>query len=422
MVDAGFYNLMVGLGESYFPAFALALGLGEGSSGLMATLPMLIGATIQIFTPWALRRVSSNRRWVVTGASIQALSVILLPLAAAVTGSLSAVLAFGFATFYWAGNMATAPAWNVWMEDVIPKQIRTRFFGGRGRISQFCLVIAFCSGGFALQWGREHHLLLPLFATIFVAAGLFRLVSASQLASQSEPRTTDGAYHWVSPLELFKSRKGSSGGSLVLFLLCVQVAAQISGPYFAPYMLAEKGYEYSAFTMMMGVTFLAKTIAMPYWGRLGQRIGAQKLLWVGAVMVVPISGLWMALSWFEAMSMHVDLPLPGGRIWSTTIGAQVLYITLIQIISGVAWSAFELATALMFFEGIPREKRGYLLNWYNWGNAAAMAAGSLIGVTVLKTLGETEGTYLFLFGLSSVARFAVVATFFVRRASAATTA
>lgn len=415
MIDAGFYNLMVGLGESYFPAFALALSLGEASSGLMATLPMLLGATLQIFTPWALRRVSSNRRWVVTGATIQAVSVILLPLAALASGSLTAVFAFGLATLYWAGNLATAPAWNVWMEDVIPKQIRTRFFGGRGRISQLCLVVAFCSGGLALQWGRQNDLLLPIFTAIFIAAGVFRLVSVGQLASQSEPRTTDGAYQWVSPWELFNSRGRSGGGSLVLFLLTLQTAVQISGPYFAPFLLSEKGYDYTSFMLMMGVTFLAKTVAMPYWGKVGQRIGAERLLWLGAAMVIPISGFWVALGWFESMAIPIELPLPGGRVWSTSIGSHVLFIAVVQIISGVVWSAFELAMALMFFEGIPREKRGYLLNWYNFGNAAAMAVGSLIGVSILKTLGETESTYLFLFGLSSVARLAVVGAFYLRR-------
>ena len=65
---------MVGLGESYVPAFALALGFGAVSASLLATLPMLAGAVIQLITPAAIRRLGSYRRWVVLCAQLQALS------------------------------------------------------------------------------------------------------------------------------------------------------------------------------------------------------------------------------------------------------------------------------------------------------------------------------------------------------------
>src|SRR5262245_19494775 len=74
------YNVMVGIGETYLPAFALALGLGEVVAGLMATLPMLAGAAMQLATPWAIRRVGSHRIWVVGCACAQAVSF--LPLMA----------------------------------------------------------------------------------------------------------------------------------------------------------------------------------------------------------------------------------------------------------------------------------------------------------------------------------------------------
>ena len=40
--DGVFFSLMVGLGETYLPAFALALGHGEVLAGLVATVPMLV--------------------------------------------------------------------------------------------------------------------------------------------------------------------------------------------------------------------------------------------------------------------------------------------------------------------------------------------------------------------------------------------
>jgi hypothetical protein len=67
--DGAFFSAMVGLGETYVPAFALAVGLGEVVAGLIATLPMLAGAVFQLVTPWAVRHLRSYRRWIVLCAS-----------------------------------------------------------------------------------------------------------------------------------------------------------------------------------------------------------------------------------------------------------------------------------------------------------------------------------------------------------------
>ena len=62
---------MVGLGETYIPAFVLAAGLGEVAAGLIATLPPLAGAVFQLVTPLAVRHLHSYRRWVVACAALQ---------------------------------------------------------------------------------------------------------------------------------------------------------------------------------------------------------------------------------------------------------------------------------------------------------------------------------------------------------------
>src|SRR5215510_3075952 len=57
--DAAAYSVMVGIGETYFAAFALALGTGETFAGLVATLPMLAGAALQLATPFCLKHARS---------------------------------------------------------------------------------------------------------------------------------------------------------------------------------------------------------------------------------------------------------------------------------------------------------------------------------------------------------------------------
>lgn len=59
---------MVGCGETYLPAFALAAGFGPVAAGLVATIPLLAGAIAQLITPLAVVRLGTNRGWVVACA------------------------------------------------------------------------------------------------------------------------------------------------------------------------------------------------------------------------------------------------------------------------------------------------------------------------------------------------------------------
>jgi hypothetical protein len=52
--DGTCYGLMVGLGETYLPAFVLAVGLGEVTAGLAASLPQLAGGIMQMISPCAV--------------------------------------------------------------------------------------------------------------------------------------------------------------------------------------------------------------------------------------------------------------------------------------------------------------------------------------------------------------------------------
>ena len=67
--DAFAWAVMTGCGEAYFVAFGLAAGLGEVTSGLLATVPLLIGAAVQMVSPWGIRRCGSLRTWIASNAA-----------------------------------------------------------------------------------------------------------------------------------------------------------------------------------------------------------------------------------------------------------------------------------------------------------------------------------------------------------------
>jgi MFS family permease len=392
MGDAGGFAAMVGIGETYIAAYALALGMGEVIAAMIVALPMLAGAYLQLSAPWVVGRFNSRRRFVVACATLQATSLLLLPLVA-FTGNWKGPLLFLGASLYWAGGLATAPVWNTWIEDIVPVQVRKRFFANRGRISQICMLAGFVLGGVLLQVGKgadaagAAHTIrweLAAFAALFLVAAVSRYVSAWCLSRQSEPSAGKLSDRRVGWREWRFRLRSDSGARLVLYLMLVQVAVQISGPYFTPFMLQDLHFTYLHYMLLIGMAFLAKVVTFPFWGRLSKRIGARGLLWVGGLTIVPIPAFCV-------------------------LGNNFYYLCAVQVFSGVSWAAYELALLLMFFDSIPRNERTSMLTIYNFGNAAALVIGFAIGWGVFEGLGKGHVAYLAVFGLSAAARLASTA-------------
>ena len=378
---------MVGLGEAYLPAFALAAGLGDIRSGMVATLPMLFGALVQLAAPRLISRCGSHRRWVVGCVICQGLSLLLLPLA--LWGKSTALwVIYGAATLYWATGLATGPAWNTWVETIVPPRLRARYFGRRSRISHAAVLLGFLAGGVALQGGKAAGWALPTFVGLFCVAAAFRFTSAKFLSMQREPRAgrlIDRRLKWS---EVATRLTGAQSGRLLAYLLTTQVAVQMAGPYFVPYMLSELHFSYLQFATLVALAFAGKFASLPLMGRLAERVGPHRLLVFCGLAIVPLSSLWL-------------------------VSDKFLFLAGLQFVAGAVWAGYELATLLMFFEAIPAEERTSLLTVYNLGNSAAMAAGTLLGAGLLMTMGEHREGFIVVFWLSSALR--LLPLFLLRR-------
>ena len=118
-------SVMVGVGEAYLPAFALALGHGDVTAGLVATVPMLAGALLQLASPAAVGVLDSHRRWIVLCAGLQALCFVPLVIAA-LAYQMDLAMLFLVASVYWGLGMSTVPAWTTWATSRVPSRRRRR--------------------------------------------------------------------------------------------------------------------------------------------------------------------------------------------------------------------------------------------------------------------------------------------------------
>ena len=400
MADGATFGVMVGVGESYLAAFALAIGLGEISAGLVSSVPLLVGGVLQLISLRAVGWLGSEKRWIVCCATLQAMSFFPLVIAA-LSGSLALVPLLMIASLYWAGGLASGPPWNTWMESIVPSRIRPRYFARRTRTSQLCTVIGLVGGGVALQWADNHGRVLLGFGSVFAVAALFRLWSVSWLMRHrvAERDWSATGRRQMSTLtatgqgqQKTERGEGGVGGTgrrwlaseitgmrLLSYLVAVQAMVQISGPYFAPYMLKQLQFSYTQYVTLLAIGFISKVIALSWWGRMKHRDGAKRLLWIGGVGIVPLSALWI-------------------------VSDNLYVLAVVQLLSGILWAAYELGFFLMFFETLPIAKRTRMLTYYNLASMLALCGGAFIGAAILQGLGGGQSAYWVLFATSSVGR------------------
>jgi MFS family permease len=385
--DAACAGVMVGTGETYLPAFVLAGGLGEVVAGLVASLPQLAGGITQLISPRGVRWLGSHRRWVVACAFIQAMAFVPLAIAAA-RGTISAWLALGAATLYWSAGLASNPPWNAWMGTIVPPTVRSRYFARRTRVQQATVLTGFLLSGAAIQFGATAHNALAGYSILFAMAVACRLGSVGCLASTGEPSPMPPNVRRIAfPVLLQRFSRGAEGQRL-WYLSLVQGAAYFAGPYFAPYMFRVLNLSYPEYVVLISTAYMAKVASLSLWGAVAARFGVRKLLWLGGIGIIPTAGLWLL----------------SDRFW---------YLIVVQLGSGAAWAAYELAVFLIYFNSVRAEERTSVLSLFNLATTTGMVVGALLGGGVLIAFGATRPVYYALFAGSSLLRVGTL--FFLRR-------
>jgi len=383
MIEGALFSLMIGLAETWFGAFYIAAGISTFSIGILATLPLLVGSLIQLATPWGIRRAGSYRVWSVMISTIQGLSLIALAISCGL-GAANFWTIFLLMVIYRASSLAMIPAWNTWMEFVIPKRVRTRYLSCRMRVCQICLLSAVCAAGFMLNLFVAESAFV-LFSGMFLLAGVLRIASAILLGRHTEQP------QWIVDIQpVMESEQPRSTDSsivrVVMFFAAMQFAVFVSGPFFTPFMLRSMGIDYWSFMFLIVLGYVGRVLTLQLAGEVARRWGTGRLLWLGSIGLIPLAGLW----WFYD---------------------SFLFLIVIQLLGGVAWGFYELAMSLVFMELIPRVHRPRILSMFGLLNAVAMVGGSLVGGLVLQLMDNQVGGFMTVFLLSTVLRALSLALF-----------
>lgn len=355
ILDGCGHAVMIGSGEAYLSAYAIALGAGSLGVGLVATVPVLVGACAQLLALALMRRVPQRRRLVTVAALAQGLLLLPLALLPRLVPELALPLLGLTATAYFACGGLTVPPWNSWIGDVVHPSLRGRFFGAREQARMVCQTLAMLSAGAILQGTGRVGRALDGFLAVFAIATLARSFSARHLHAMSEPDwrpvrggARTGLRAWLAGTET------DQYGRFAVYIALVMGATALSGPLVSLYLLRELQLDYAHFTIAAATTLLAQGVAMRRWGALVDRFGSRRLL-IAAGLLVP----WPPLLWL--------------------LSTRFEWVLLVQAASGLVWAGFNLAVANLVFDAAAPDDRPRAVAFANVLTQGATVAGAVIG-------------------------------------------
>lgn len=382
LIEAACFALMVGLGETFFIAAAVRVGASAFQLGIVVGLPLAAGGLGAMGSVLLLRRFGARKPVVLGAVGIQIAALIAIAWSA-LSGVLDAALLIALVCLYQSCAMVAGTAWNSWFADLVPAEIRGRYFATRQRTVAFATCLGLLGGGLSLQWleGGSQAVDGPLrgFALLFTLAAVARIGSFALLLRSDEPRHATLA--GFARLRSFtRTEVGHTALRLVLLGAALQFVTYLASPFFVPFMLQGLGFSYLEYTTATLAVVIAKMALLPRWGRLVDEFEPRRAYPLAAVFVAVV-------------------PLPW--LWANGLG----WVLLAQMMSGFAWASYEVSFLTLLLDSTKRRTRPHMFAMHTLANGTAQFAGALLGGMALAA---ASGNFRFVFGLSMVLRLIVV--------------
>jgi MFS family permease len=382
ILDGACHSAMLGLTQSYIVPFALALRATTAQIGLLSSIPGLTMALSQFAVPRLTERAGSRKRFILPVILLHALMWVPILLIPYLFPGNKMWWLIGFMTLSTVFGSLANPAWGSMMADLVPENKRGRYFSLRTKICNFVmLIVSFAAGGI-LQWTTGNTFLG--FSVIFGGAVLSRLASWYFLSQMHEPSLTSTTKNRSSLLSVIKRTWSSNLGRFMVYVSLVNFATCLAGPFFAVYMLRDLNFSYLTYVAINATSIVATITFLTLWGKRADRAGNIKIIRITSFLIPLVPLLWL-------------------------VSRQAYFLIPIQILSGFAWSGFNLATTNFLYDASPRENRTQSIAIFNAVNGIAICFGALVGGFLAPRLPHLSGSNLLtLFLISGVLRGLVV--------------
>ena len=391
--DARAFAVMTGSGETYFSAYALFLRATTPQIGLLASLPPLLASFVQLLSAWIGHLTGQRRRIILTGAGVQAASLLPLALLPLLFPAAAVPLLIGCVVLYHAGANLATPQWSSLMGDLVPDRKRGRFFAMRTRLTSATTFASLVVAGAALHLLSGQGVTAVAYLTLFAVAAVARAVSWFHLSKMHDPPGHVAAMEIPLGHGRWRRLRRSPFVRFSLFFAFMQFAVAVASPFFTVYMLRDLQFTYLQFMVNTATTVLFQFLTLARWGRLSDAFG-NRLILATCACVIPF------------------LPI----LW--TFSTNFWYLIALQALSGLAWAGFSLGAGNFLYDLVAREKRATYMAIHNVIASSGIFAGAVLGgylgavipgeISILGMTIVLVSPLYGVFAVSTVLRLAVV--------------
>jgi len=365
--EGGAFGFFDGFGLRYITPYALLLGMSNAMIGILIALPQMLGTSVQLLTLKLLDKGIHRKTISWIGTFLQTamwFPIIFLGWLYFRGNGSGGLIPLGLMFFYslmviFGGIVG--PAWSSWMGDIVPRQIGT-YFGMRNRVVGFTTICAMLGAGLTLQYFNGIGRPFAGFVIIFLIAFLGRAISSALLKRQYEPAFHPQKEYYFTIRQFIQKIPQSNFGKFVAFVALMQFAVYISAPFFAVFMLKDLHFNYLEFTVITMTMPFVNMLLLPAWGRFADRYGNLKVVRICSFCIPVIPALWVLAVFFTS------------RPWLV-----ILYLMLVETLSGFAWAGFNLTTVNFIYDAVTRQRMAICVAYYNIFNGVGMFLGGLIG-------------------------------------------
>jgi MFS family permease len=385
--SVGVFSSMIS--DNYIVPFALFLNSSPLQIGILSSLGNLISPLGQII---GSRKIEKNSRRSVLMTGIIGMGaiwplytiLIILDLVKFLILILPWILISMFLLYMLFSGIMN-PAWFSVMGDVVPENYRGRYFAKRNLITNAIALIGILSLSYMLDWFNTLGFVFFGFILIFFFGFISRGISAFLFTKHYYPPFDFEQKDHVKFSKMIKEIPKSNFGRFTLFVSLLTLGQWIAGPFFSVYMLSDLGFDYSIFILVNVFSSIIALFIFPVLGKISDKFGNVRLLQIGGIIIPLLPILWIFFN------------TPLGLI----LGPQLL--------GGIGWTSFNLATSNFIYDNIAGKVRGTYIAFYNFILGISILMGGLTGGFIITYIPiNFMNKYHFIFLISGVLRIIIV--------------
>ncbi len=384
-----FWSIKVAFGEKYISPFAIAINTSNSLVAMLSSISGLAGPISQIIGSRMIEK-NSRKKILVRALTLETLmllaliSIGILFYKGIITTFLPILLVFTFGLYIFFGNLGH-PAWFSWMGDIINENKRGRYFSKRNLILGFVSIIFALIAAFFLDYTQKNNLTIIGFIILFSLTLVVQVFRIKTIKNQYEPEFKLKKGYYFSFLEFIKKAPQNNFGRFSIYRFLIAFASTTSSALIAVYLLRYLNFSYLEYIIIILANSAFAILMINLWGKIADKHGNYFVLAITSIAIPLIPFLWI-------------------------LNPSIIYLILVpQLIGGISWAGFYLATGNIIYDNVSQQKRGLAVSYYNLMLGAGIFLGASLGAILIKILpSNIVPSIITIFVLSGLLRMSVV--------------